>query len=407
MRAEIVRRLAEQGRSRGAFAGVHVCPESHADVPDTDEARLVVLHPKVSHKSQRGKEPASPAVEAARHTLEKRGTANRTHRNMLVFLAADTDRLDELERAVRDYLGWKHVLASPDLDLTDNQKAQANDKLRRADETVVGRLQGTYQWVLHPRQPNAREHWVMAETKVEGQAPLAERVSRRLKTDGDLADVHAMTSARMAINQVPSVWSSGHVGVSELWGLYTGYPYMPRLTRRGVLTDGLTQATTLTWERDGVALAERYDEEAGRYVRLWLPGESPAPALSDRWLVVQPAVAVRQRESEAMDVSVADTPAGPGHEDRPGLRPGPGSDSPAEKVLSRYFATAELDPIRYTLDFKQIADEVLVHLARPGTTVKVTVEIEAESPAGFDEATVRTVKENGAVLRFQQGFEER
>jgi predicted AAA+ superfamily ATPase len=44
--AEIVRRLQGQARTRGDFAGVHVCPETNADIPDTDEARLVILHPK-------------------------------------------------------------------------------------------------------------------------------------------------------------------------------------------------------------------------------------------------------------------------------------------------------------------------------------------------------------------------
>ncbi|GAA5165881.1 Swt1 family HEPN domain-containing protein [Ornithinimicrobium tianjinense] len=401
--AEIVRRLSEEGRARGVFGGVHVCPESDADVPDTDEARLVVLHPKVSHKSRRGAEPNSSAADAARHTLEKRGTANRVHRNMLVFLAADEARLEELDRSVRDYLGWRYVLASPDLDLTDNQKAQANEKLKRADETATARMQLTYQWVLHPRQPNAREPWVIAETKVEGSGSLAERVGKRLKTDGDLADVHAMTSARMAINQVPTVWASGHVSVGELWGLYTAYPYMPRLTARGVLTEGLMQTTTLTWERDGVALAERYDEAEGRYVGLWLPGESPSPHPTDQWLVVKPEVALAQREGEKPD---PDRDPEPHPDPRPDPEPGPGP-SPLETVLSRYFATAELDPIRYTLDFKNIADEVLMHLARPGRKLKVTVEIEAEDPQGFDEGTVRTVRENATVLKFEQsGFEE-
>lgn len=48
--AEIVHRLQNQARIRGDFAGVHVCPETNADIPDTDEARLVILHPKVAHK---------------------------------------------------------------------------------------------------------------------------------------------------------------------------------------------------------------------------------------------------------------------------------------------------------------------------------------------------------------------
>ena len=52
--AEIVRRLQGQARTRGDFAGVHVCPETNADIPDTDEARLVILHPKVAHKRGAG-----------------------------------------------------------------------------------------------------------------------------------------------------------------------------------------------------------------------------------------------------------------------------------------------------------------------------------------------------------------
>ena len=58
-----------------------MCPESNADIPDTDEARLIVLHPKVAHK--RGSD--SPAKAFAQKATEQRGTANRTNRNMLVF----------------------------------------------------------------------------------------------------------------------------------------------------------------------------------------------------------------------------------------------------------------------------------------------------------------------------------
>src|SRR3954470_20515077 len=99
--AEIVRRLQVQARTRGDFAGVHVCPESNADIPDTDEARLVILHPKVAHK--RGAESA--AKEFAHKATEYRGSSNRKHRNALVYLAADEARLEELDAATRDYLG--------------------------------------------------------------------------------------------------------------------------------------------------------------------------------------------------------------------------------------------------------------------------------------------------------------
>src|SRR3954452_24244588 len=165
--AEIVRRLQDQGRKRGDFAGVHVCPESNGDIPDTDEARLVVLHPKVAHK--RGADSA--AKEFAQKATEHRGSSNRTHRNALVYLAADEARLEELDSATRDSLGWTHVLANEaDLDLTQNQKNQASQRATQADQTVTSRLLQTFTWSLVPTQPDPGSPFLIRETKVEGQS---------------------------------------------------------------------------------------------------------------------------------------------------------------------------------------------------------------------------------------------
>jgi hypothetical protein len=60
------------------------------------------------------------------------------------------------------------------------------------------------------------------------------------------------------------------------------------------------------------------------------------------------------------------------------------------------------------MEFKNVADEVLAHLSSvPGATVKITLEIEATTPDGFDEAQARVVSENATTLKFEQsGFEE-
>ena len=58
-------------------------------------------------------------------------------------------------------------------------------------------------------------------------------------------------------------------------------------------------------------------------------------------------------------------------------------------------------------DWECIADEVIADLAGlVGATVTVTLEIEAEVPAGAPDHVVRTVTENGRTLKFtSQGFE--
>jgi hypothetical protein len=66
-----------------------------------------------------------------------------------------------------------------------------------------------------------------------------------------------------------------------------------------------------------------------------------------------------------------------------------------------------LDPARVGRDASRIADEVLAHLVGlVGSTVKVTLEIEAEMPSGAPDNVVRTVTENSRTLKFtHQGFE--
>ncbi|GAA3432250.1 DUF499 domain-containing protein [Kutzneria kofuensis] len=404
--AEIRRRLQSQARTPGDFAGVHVCPETSSDIPDTDEARLVILHPKVAHK--RGTESA--AKEFTQEATERRGNANRTHRNMLVYLAADEARLEELDTATRDYLGWRHVLDNEaDLDLTQNQKNQAAQRQAQADQTVTARLLQTFTWALIPAQPDPGAPFFLRETKVEGQSDaLAERVSRRLGNDGDLSTRQAAATIRLALGKVPQIWKDGHVALGSLWGLYSQYPYLPRLRDRRVLDEGVVDLPMI-WQTDAFALATGYDEVANRYIDLWTPDdERPAPPTSDSLLLVRPDVATQQREAE---VSAA-----------PGISPGstessaekhfePAPDYPGvyrRKFKTRFYGVKTLNTEKIALDFKNIAEEIITPLrADESTNLTVRIEIEATDTSGFEEGKVRTVSENAQTLKFDQsGFEE-
>ena len=63
---------------------------------------------------------------------------------------------------------------------------------------------------------------------------------------------------------------------------------------------------------------------------------------------------------------------------------------------------------RVVRDAGKIADEVITHLVGlVGSSVRVTLEIEAEIPGGAPENVVRTVTENSRTLKFESnsGFE--
>jgi predicted AAA+ superfamily ATPase len=402
--AEIGKRLQGQARNRGDFAGVHVCPETNADVPDTDEARLVILHPKVAHK--RGAD--SLAKDFAQKATEQRGSSNRTHRNMLVFLAADEVRLEELSYATRDYLGWTHVLDNEtDLDLTQNQKNQAAQKKAQADQTVTSRLMQTFIWALVPAQPDAGAPFVISETKVEGQSnSLADRVSRRLGNDGDLSTRQAAATIRLALNKVPQIWKDGHVGLGALWALYSQYPYMPRLKDRRVLDAGIVDLP-MVWQTDGFALATSHDDIAGRYVGLWTPQDKiAAPSATDSLLLVHPDVAVKQQDAEVP--SPVEPPSIQGPIDLVPAPTDPQIVVPPSRTKTRFYGVKTLNTDKIAMDFKNIAEEVIALLrTSASTSLVVRIEIEATDASGFDDGKVRAVSENAHTLKFDQsGFED-
>jgi len=432
--ADIVKRLAGQGKVRGDFAGVHVCPEDSAEIIDTDDARLVILHPKYAHKAK----TESAAKAFAQTATERRGTANRSNKNMVVYLAADEARLAELDAATREYLGWKHVLDNEtDLDLTHNQKNQAIARRDQADQTAALRLLQTFTWALVPTQPDPASPFSIRETKVEGQSDsLAERVSRRLGNDGDLSTRQAAAAIKLAINKVPQIWESGHVSLGTLWDLYRQFPYMPRLRDRSVLDEGVVDMPFL-WQ-DAFALATGYDDSTGRYLGLWHPDANSgvrAPSTSDSLLLVKPEVALAQMANDAAAAAAAAAATrteqtGDGspveaafnaalnnthHQGgTPIVTPVPGGGD-ASKVdfhyvapKTRYYGVKELRPEKAAVDFASISNEILQYLRGINeTSLEIRVEIEATNSAGFTEDDIRTISENSAQLKFDQsGFEE-
>ncbi len=166
----------------------------------------------------------------------------------------------------------------------------------------------------------------------------------------------------------------------------------------------------MTWEHDAFAYAESYDESAARYRGLH-SGAQISVTSDDAGLLVKPEMARRQIDQEtAPPVPVsADT----GNETSPAPGPTlqithpPGAMKPPKP--KRYHGTVTLDPARVGRDAGRIADEVVTHLVGlVGSSVRVTLEIEAEIPAGASDNVVRTVTENSRTLKFasNSGFEK-
>jgi hypothetical protein len=409
---EIETRLhADLDRNRGDFARIHVLPSTTGDVPDDYDARLVVISP--DHPHTRAGDSAARA--AANEILEKRSNTPRQYRNTLVFLAADDQRLTELDEAVRRYLAWQSIVADVEtLNLRPDQARQARDQLKTMDTTVASRLPETYQWLLLPTQADPRAAITLEATRLTGSDALATRASKKLRSDELLVTNLGATSLKLELDRIP-LWRGDHVGVQQLIQDFASYPYLPRLRDPSVLTEAISKGLpNLAWRTETFAYAERHDPEAGRYA-----GLTTASAITirpdDRGLLVKGEVAEAQIERERTPPPPppprpdddGDTPdSGDGPQPPPPLPP----DPPVRdaKRPKRFHATVELDPVRLAADAGKVNDEVISHISSLlGSRVHVTLEIHAHRPDGFDERVVRVVSENANTLKFiNHGFEE-
>ncbi len=410
---EIDKRLREDLRHVGDFNRIHPMPRSGQDVPDDLDARLVVLG--VDHPYS--KEPGSSAETMAKAILESRGNAPRLYRNTLVFLAADKMRLQDLDEAVRKYLAWESILAEKvTLNLTPQQVKQAENQESAANATVKARLPETYQWLLIPVQSSTSAAVELQAVRATGQDALAVRASKKLRNDELLITNFAATRLRMELDRVP-LWRGDHVAINQLVEDFAKYVYLPRLKKPSVLVDAVREGMSLlTWMQDSFAYANDFDEEAGRYKGLRFAQPVNVSADNPDGLLVRPEVALRQYEAEKIvvpDTPTTVTPSIPSIAPAPGTTTGTKTDTKSmfEPVppprLKRFHGSAVLDATRVGRDAGKIADEVIAHLeGLMGSRVKVTLEIEADIPAGVPENVIRIVTENCRTLKFSsQGFE--
>ncbi len=401
---ELERRLKEALRARGDFERIHPLPQSSADVPDDYDVRLVVL----SAEHPYAKEDQNPAQEAASAILETRGNAPRLFRNTLVFLAADKVRYQDLDDALRRHLAWQSILVERvELNLDPHQTKQAQMQLKAAEDTVAARLPETYQWVLAPEQatPQAVLEW--KSIRLAGAGALAERAAKRLRNDELLVLQLGGAILRMHMDAVP-LWRGENVSVRQLAEDFATYPYLPRLAGPAVLAGAVEAGlASLTWETDGFALAEGYDEAAGRYLGLAAGGRAASVLPESAALLVKPGVAREQLDAEAP--SPPQPGAKPdGHDEADTSSPTPVPPPEDERTLRRFHGTVKLNPTRVGRDAGRIAEEVIAHLAGlVGSEVTITLDIAATLPDGAPEHTVRTVNENSRTLKFDShGFEE-
>jgi hypothetical protein len=213
----------------------------------------------------------------------------------------------------------------------------------------------------------------------------------------------AGTSLRRELDRIP-LWRGNHIGIKQLAEDFGRYVYLPRLADPAVLVSAIRDGVgLLTWEKDSFAYADDFDEKAGRYRGLRHGQLASLSSASPTGLLVRPEIAKQQLELETK------APSNEGAQKPDDPRPDPEPPRPGlpKHGPRRFHGSVTLDPTRVGRDAGRIADEIVSHLTGlMSSTVKVTLEIDADIPGGAPDQVVRTVTENCRTLKFSsQGFE--
>ncbi len=409
------------------FGGIHLFTPS-ADVPDEygSGPRLVVLPVHAAYS----RSETNPAFTAAEEILRHRGEQPRQKQNRLLFLAADYDVVSRLKAQGRTFLAWKSIVAdieSGNLNQDLSHLNQAKGHRDGADQSLAQLVRETYKWLIAPL-----EEFVKGKPTLKWEvvplsptAPnLTQAIEAKLREEEWLIDEWSPIHLRNLLKQWYLKGGTEEVSALKVWQDSCHYLYLPRLLNDTVFRKALNQGVA---SEDYFAFASA--KEGERYLGFTFGGGSVTTLdASSLFIEREAAVAYRERTKPspqpglqpgsqpgsqpglqpAGDVGepggTAFPSGGTGGTGTPPLTPGgaEGTDTPTPAATKKqFYATVSLDPLRAKMDFATIMDEVVQQFtANPCVDVKISVEIEAKSSAGFDAELQRIVKENGNVLKF-------
>ena len=413
-----VRERVQRGFASGVFGGIHVFTDS-GDVPDDWALRLVVLPPDAAFS----KSGQSLAIDRATEILKKRGDQPRFKQNRLIFLAADYDSVSRLKDHVRSYLAWRSIVADykDNRIVLDNLMAkQANASLDQAEETVRRMIRETYKWIVAPMQ-EARPGKGLSELRWEhfqvnpGAQNWSQEIERVLKENELLINEWAPIHLAKVLKDWFWKGDAKETSALNVWQQSCQQLYLPRLRDDTVFQMTMAAGTE---SRDFFGFAQ--GKEEGRYIGFSY-GSRTSLIVDASLLLIEPTAAAKYAEAlriaeEAARVTATNVPSGSsaatgsmGHGDGHRIEDaGKGSYKSGSVAVGaaskkRFYATIELDPILAKKQFADLVDEVVQQFTvRTGVKVKIAVEIQAESAAGFDEGLQRGVKENCDVLKFKR-----
>jgi len=387
--------VVRQETDKGLFERVHRFPHGSIDVDDDPGIGLVIFGPDKPF-SKRGH---SVAVDAALEFLTKRGTNARIHKNSLVFLAPEVDRIDVLLNAVRQRMAWEYILDSKDsLNLDQHNIRVAESRLAQTKQTVADSIREAYRWILVPTQEPGSSDIEFESILMNGEGTLAQRVTRKADAGEFVVRSFSPSLLRMQINRLNLWKDKPYVPLDTVAGYFSQYVYMPKVVQPKVVLDVAWHLDeVLSIELDGFAYADSYEHD--RFVGLTV---TKPTAVRQGGLLVDPKVALEQIANDRKPEGGGNGGGSSETDHSPGGSPPPTTTTAVKgaSIPTRFHATKDLTTNRVVRDVGQIYEEIVSHFVTSDVPVRVSLDIESDQLNKLTEDQRTAIRENLKTLGF-------
>ncbi len=351
----------------------------------------------------------SAATDAVTDGLTRCRASQRRFRNTLLYVAADEALLGTAREAMRRSLAWASIVDDRRLQeqLTQAQAADARDKAKNGREGAEKAVRLAWSHALFPVKTEstaAGSAFDLEHLSISTKDRIAIPAAVYDKAKGDGIAREKLGPDALALHLKP-LWpeEKPHLAIGEVVDWFAAYVYLPKLRDRVVLEAAIRDAVAKLDPAFGYA--DGYDEATATYAGL-VVAKSPPIMLAPSAVIVRADVAFERTKRTGTSTGVSPAGGGAG-----GVVTGPGTgDKPATPQRPRrFYGSVEIDMVRPVKAFDAILNAVVMELQRNhNTKVKITLEIEAETPSGFSESDIGVIRDNALQLKFKSestGFE--
>lgn len=365
-------REAVSSRTGGGLFKSVMWPSDHRDVPDNNQLKMVLLSPKETSDDK-------DENERLRHQIQQNAAGSpRVHKNTLVYLAGEKRDVMRAIDAARILLALEEVSQDRGMVLSEDQREDLAERLRRAREQLPELAKAAYSVLYEPIDAQGSMRLHMMGAAVKTQPSLHAAVTETLRDQDHL--LAALDPALLVQFEPYRLWPEDEdtIDLRNLREYFERYPHLPMLESLDVLKQAIVRGV-----QNGLLEAAVKAEKG--YGAVWRRGNPPRPEdlfFANHYVLARTGVIPREEAPAPAGDAAPGPAAGPGASPAVGTPSGP---TPGAKPGAKT-PTA----VRLRFDDLEIAQlPVLVDVASALEDAKgkvgIAVVITASNPGGLDE----------------------